>query len=138
MSARPFLDTNVLVYAFAADNPRSLVAGELLAAGRTVSVQILSELVNISRRRLGRGWEEIAGMLEVVRTLLGEAVPLTAETHARALEIARTAGLAFHDGMIVAAAQLARCPILYSEDMQDGRMIGAVRIVNPFAAGRQA
>ena len=36
--------------------------------------------------------------------------------------------------MIVAAALLAGCDILYSEDMQNGMLVGGrLRIVNPFA-----
>ena len=50
MSARPFLDTNVLVYAFAANDPRSDRAEALLAAGGVIGVQVLNEFVNVSRR----------------------------------------------------------------------------------------
>jgi predicted nucleic acid-binding protein len=35
--------------------------------------------------------------------------------------------------MIVAAALLAGCEILYSEDWQDGQRIEGLRISNPFA-----
>lgn len=34
--------------------------------------------------------------------------------------------------MIVAAARAQGCELLYSEDMDDGRIIGGMRIVNPF------
>jgi predicted nucleic acid-binding protein len=39
-----------------------------------------------------------------------------------------------YDGMIVAAAQLAGCRVLYSEDMHDGLVIDRLTIRNPFAA----
>ncbi len=38
MNARPFLDTNVLIYAFAADDRLSPKADELIASGGTISV----------------------------------------------------------------------------------------------------
>ena len=59
-------------------------------------------------------------------------MPLTADTHAAALDLARDHGLAFYDALVVAAAIEGRCDILYSEDMQNGRTIGGLAIVNPF------
>jgi predicted nucleic acid-binding protein len=38
----------------------------------------------------------------------------------------------FYDALIVAAAIEAGCNALYSEDMQHGRTIGGLAIVNPF------
>ncbi len=44
-------------------------------------------------------------------------------------------GLAVYDAMIAAAALLADCDTLLSEDMQDGLVIdGRLRVVDPFAA----
>ena len=37
-----------------------------------------------------------------------------------------------YDALIVASAIEAGCDTLYSEDMQHGRTIGGVAIVNPF------
>ncbi len=45
----------------------------------------------------------------------------------------RRARMSFYDALIVAAALEAGCDTPYSEDMQDGRKIGALTIVNPFA-----
>ena len=59
-------------------------------------------------------------------------MPLTAVTHETALELARDHGLAFYDALIVAAAIEAGCDTLFSEDMQHGRVIGGLTIVNPF------
>ena len=49
MTATSFIDTNVLVYAFATD-PRSGPAEALLAQGCTTSVQALNEFANVARR----------------------------------------------------------------------------------------
>ncbi len=59
MSAKAFIDTNILIYAFALDDPRSEKAEALLSAGGTISVQVLNEFVNVSRRKLRRDWNEI-------------------------------------------------------------------------------
>ncbi|TMJ22041.1 MAG: PIN domain-containing protein [Alphaproteobacteria bacterium] len=49
---KPFLDTNVLVYAVLSDDPRRPTAGRLLAAGGTISVQVLNEFANVARGKL--------------------------------------------------------------------------------------
>jgi predicted nucleic acid-binding protein len=38
----------------------------------------------------------------------------------------------FLDTLIVAAAIESGVPILYSEDLQHGRQIGSLQIINPF------
>ena len=47
-----FLDTSILIYAFALNDPRSDTAETLLAAGGVISIQVLNEYVNVSRRKL--------------------------------------------------------------------------------------
>ena len=42
------------------------------------------------------------------------------------------AQLSYWDGLIVAAAELAGCNWLLSEDFQTGRKFGSVTVVNPF------
>ena len=57
MSDRPFLDTNVVLYAFRQGDARSQRAEILLAAGGTLSVQVLNEFVNVARLRSKRTTE---------------------------------------------------------------------------------
>jgi predicted nucleic acid-binding protein len=133
MSVRPFLDTNVLIYAFVADDRRSARAEALVAAGGLISVQVLNEFVNVSRRKLAREWLDIERQLEVLRALLDPPVPLTIGLHEAALAHARDHGLAFYDALVVAAAGHCGCSILYTEDMQHGRTFGRLTIRNPFA-----
>lgn len=133
MSAKPFLDSNILIYAFASNDPRSDRAEALLADGGTVSVQVLNEFVNVSRRKWRWTWKDIEDALDTFQTLLDPPLPLTAKLHKAAVNLARDHKLAFYDGLIVAAASEAKCPVLYSEDMQDGRAIAGVTIRNPFA-----
>ena len=59
-------------------------------------------------------------------------VPLTSDTHASAVALARDHSVAFYDALIVAAAIEAGCETLYSEDFQHGRRFGDCTIVNPF------
>jgi predicted nucleic acid-binding protein len=132
MSAKPFIDTNVLVYAFASNDSRKEKAEELLTAGGMISVQVLNEFVNVLHRKQQRDWDEIIEALEVVTTLLDRPMPLTLDIHASAIKIARAHRFSFYDSLIVAAALEAGCSILYTEDLQHGRKFGQLTITNPF------
>lgn len=133
MPAKPFFDTNVIVYAFTSDDPRREEAYALMQAGGLISVQVLNELVNVWRRKQGRGWAEIQEGLGVVKTLLGPPAPLTVEVHDAAVGIARDYGFSIYDSLIVTSALRAGCATLYSEDLQHQQTIERLTIRNPFA-----
>ena len=132
MADRRFFDTNILVYAFAADDPRSARAEALIAEGGVIGVQALNEFTNVTRRKLRWDWEQIEASLAVIEELLGQARPLTTALHAQAVVLARDFTLSFYDALIVAAAMDAGCELLCSEDLQDGRKFGALTVENPF------
>jgi predicted nucleic acid-binding protein len=133
MSAKPFLDANIVVYAFASNDARSEKADALLQAGGAISVQVLNEFVNVLRRKQRRDWEEIDDALGVLKVLLDPPYPLTVEMHEAAIGIARQYGFSIYDSLIVAAALRAGCSTLYSEDLQHGQTIERLTIRNPFA-----
>ena len=128
---RTFLDTNVLVYATSND-PRSERAQALIAAGGTISVQVLNELVNVLRKKLKRDWGAIEKAVSDFRNVLDPVLPLTPETHDAAIALAREHSLSFYDALIVASALEANCEVLFTEDMQHGRTIGTLTVRNPF------
>ena len=132
MNVRRFLDTNILIYAFGDEGHKTEVAGECLNTGGTISVQVLNEFVSVSRRKLGKSWEDVSECLDVCSVLLPEVAPLTIETHRLAFDLCRTAHLSFYDGLIVAAASLSGCTELLTEDMGDGAGFAGVRIVRPW------
>ncbi len=132
MPAERFFDTNILIYAFAANEPRSARAEALIADGGVIGVQVLNEFMNVTRRKLTWGWKQIEAALAVIEDLLGPVRPLTAGIHARAVVLARDHTLSFYDALIVAAAADAGCRMLFSEDLQHGRKFGAVAVENPF------
>lgn len=132
MTTRPFLDTNILLYAFSATDHRKERALEILAEGGIVSVQVLSEFIDVSRRKLKQDWPPIVEALERLAVVLGEPVAVTSEIHRSAVEIARRHGLRIYDSLIVSAARQTGCRLLYSEDMQHRQVIEGVTIRNPF------
>jgi predicted nucleic acid-binding protein len=127
-----FFDTNILVYAQQAggkaDQARALVAG-----GGKLSVQVLNEFTAVSRRKQRRDWREIAEAISDALALVDPPLALTLDLHAAARTLAEEHLLSsFYDALIIAAAIEAGCDILYSEDLQHGRAIGGLAIVNPF------
>lgn len=129
---KPFLDTNVLVYAVLSDDPRRPTAERLLAAGGTISVQVLNEFANVARGKLNWPWLDIEATLALVRSRSRRVRDIAVSTHEAALLLARDHGLAFYDALIVAAALEAGCDTLFTEDMQHGRKFGSLTIINPF------
>lgn len=134
--ARSFFDTNVLLYSDDLFDPRkNLIAIDTITERRSrqeavLSIQVLQEyFVNavgklkvdplIARRRV-----ELFSRFDLV-------LPNT-EMVLGAIDLQRLNGLSFWDAMILQAASVAGCEVLISEDMQAGRTIAGVRIVNPF------
>ena|SRR5437867_11778925 len=129
-----FFDTNVLVYLLSRDEAKANTTEELAERGGTISVQVLNELANVARRRLAMPWPEVIELTRQVQTLFS-VVPLTVETHTRGLQVAKSYELSVYDSTIVAAALLAGCSTLLSEDLQNGQTIdGQLTIHNPFLA----
>ena len=126
-----FIDTNVLLYLLSEDARKADLAERLLS-GSQISVQVLNEIANVARRKLNMSWAEINEFLNLIRSLCS-VQPLSIETHEHGCAIAERYGLSLYDAMIVAAAILADCQILYSEDMQHGLHIyEQLQIQNPF------
>ncbi|MDA9522288.1 twitching motility protein PilT [Bradyrhizobium sp. CCBAU 11434] len=129
-----FFDSNILIYAFSSDARRQR-ALTTIAGGGAISAQVLNEFTNVLRKKQKQEWPVIEAAVQSLRFRFPDIVPLTSETHAAAIELARDHTLAFYDALIIAAAIEAGCDTLYSEDLQHGRNIGGLTIVNPFLGG---
>jgi predicted nucleic acid-binding protein len=131
------LDTNVLVYADAADEPlkqRRAIAliTALRGAGEAVlSTQVLQEYVNVAVRKLRLPHDLIRERIGFYRRF--EMVTASADLIAGALDLHVLRGVSFYDALIVQAAVISGCQRVLSEDMQDDAILGGVRIENPFA-----
>jgi predicted nucleic acid-binding protein len=127
-----FFDSNVLIYLTDEASGKSGRTEDLLADGGVISVQVMNEFANAARRKVRLSWEETREFLDIFRATL-KIVPLTLQTHERGLDLAERYGLSVYDGVIVAAALLADCRTLYSEDMHNGLVIDRLTIRNPYA-----
>ena len=127
-----FLDSNIVLYLASEDLLKADRAQELVAEGGTISVQVLNEIANISRRKMGLSWAETRNFLLMIRELL-KVEPITIEIQDVGISLAERYQLSVYDSMIVSAALSAECDTLLSEDLQDGLLInGRLRVLNPF------
>jgi len=127
-----FLDSNVILYLASRQQAKADRAEALIATGGTISVQVLNEIANVSRRKMRMSWVETRDFLSMVRGLL-KVEPVTIEMHKAGIDLAERYGLSVYDAMIASAALLTECDTLFSEDLQDGLLVsGRLRVVNPF------
>jgi predicted nucleic acid-binding protein len=136
MTARFFVDSNVLVYAddrsaaLKRDRARELISELLREKAGTLSLQVLQEYFAVATRKLGisaagaRRRVALLGRLDVV--LLGVPDLLAA------IDLHRLHGFSIWDALILRAALKAGCRVLYTEDLQDGQLIDGLEVVNPF------
>lgn len=130
--AERFFDTNVLLYLLSADATKADRVEETLAAGATISVQVLNEFAAVALRKLGMTVAEVRDALEPIMAIC-KVLPITVEIHQRGLQIAERYRFAIYDALIIAAALDAGCSTLYTEDLQDGQVIdNTLTIRNPF------
>ncbi|NBQ70639.1 MAG: PIN domain-containing protein [Nitrosomonadaceae bacterium] len=126
------MDTNILLYLLSADSIKAEKAEDVVASGGIISVQVLNEFASVASRKLQMPIEDIQEILAQIRTICA-VEPITVDTHDRGMQLAAQYSLSIYDAMIVAAALLAGCTILYSEDMHDGQVIDQqLTIKNPF------
>lgn len=131
---KAFIDSNVLLYLLSADTNKADQAEAVVREGGSISVQVLNEIANVARRKLRMPWGEINEVLALIRSVCA-VESLTMEIHDRGLLIAERYRLSVYDAMIVSAALLSNCNVLYSEDMQAEMVVDRqLQICNPFSA----
>ena len=133
---RSFFDTNLLVYADAADEPVKqkraihLIKTHRAAGTAVLSTQVLQEYVNVALRKLHLPLPLIRERLSFYARF--DLVPATPELIEGALALHALHSTSFYDALILQAAIASGCSALLTEDMQSGALIGGVRIVDPF------
>ena len=132
-----FVDTNILLYAVseeAEDEEKRLIALDLLTRRDLVlSVQVLQEFYVQSTRpsRIGalRHGEAIAFAESLTRY---PVQPVTLEVIREAFALCERFSLSYWDAAILAAAQIAGCEAVYSEDMSSEQSYEGLRVFHPF------
>lgn len=137
MATRSFIDTNVLIYAEARDEPvKQRAALDLLKQlfednTGVLSTQVLQEYCNVALKKLKLPPQHVRAQMDVFEQF--EVIQVTPAIIRTGLDLHQTRSLAFFDAIIVASAQTAGCAVLLSEDLNAGEIMAGVRMVNPFA-----
>ena len=142
VSGRFSLDTNILVYACDRDaGGRHRAGKEILAraAGRdcVLTVQVLAEFFHVTTRK-GKLDAPVASAFVGDWFELFEVASADDATLLDAMDMVIAHRLAFWDAMLWATARQHGCTAILTEDMQDGRRLGGLEIINPFAADNLA
>jgi len=138
MSAKVFVDTNVLVYSRDASEPEKQQLAmawmaRLWESGRgRLSFQVLQEFYVTVTQKLKPGLE-ISRAQNDVRTLLAwRPIPVDARIMEGAWFVQKRYGLGWWDSLIVATAQQSNCRYLLSEDLQESQLLDHLEVINPF------
>lgn len=133
-----FVDTNVFIYAF---DPRDAVKQTTAQmwlrrcwqekSGR-ISTQVLNEFY-VNFVRLQGETIRARARAEIKNLLAWSPCAIDQEMIETAWDVADNASVSHWDALVIAAAIRQRCETLLTEDMQHGREIEGVRILNPFA-----
>ena len=138
MKERVFLDTNVLVYLFDADDlakqrrVQELLSNRELRAQLILSTQVLQEFYVSVTRKLGTPLDPEAAFQAVQDLAAFPVVQIDPPLILLAIQRSRKAKVSFWDALILEAALAAGATLLYSEDFQVGAVFGGLRIANPF------
>jgi predicted nucleic acid-binding protein len=129
---KAFLDSNVLIYALGSDAAKKAAAVALMHSSATISTQVLAEVANVMRRKLGFDPQQAGEVVTDLAERL-DVVLVGTQTIISAMALAQRHSLSHFDSQIVASALESGCELLYSEDFQAGQVFESrLRVVNPF------
>lgn len=132
MTDRIFVDTNLVLYTLGKDARKKAIARKFLATHPILSAQVINEAVNVCLRRFKFTRERAYTFADIVMRRT-DVRPIDETTIRKSAEIAIRYRFSNWDSLIIAAALLADCDMLYSEDMQHKQVIdGTLTVVNPF------
>ena len=129
--AKPFVDSNVVLYLFSSDTVKADRAESLLQSGCLISVQVLNEVASVCLRKLKMTWKDVDSVLQTLKSTC-EVLPVTLASHEKAVGLAKRFQISLYEANIVATAVLCGADTLFSEDMQNGMSMESVIVVNPF------
>lgn len=137
-NSRSFVDTNILVYAknssFASKHAIALELLDELWRTKTgvISTQVLIEFHNVVTRKFRPPLSPADARVAIERFGEWPVIQTDVALILRASSLHQRHQISFWDALIVEAARRGGAAILLSEDLQAGRTIEGVRIVNPF------
>ena len=133
MHDKVFIDTNIILYAISTqDAYKRSIAAPIVLADATISAQVINEAsVNLLKKL--KFTEEMIQKFIDSSYHRYNVIELTRNVFVRASELRESYNFSYYDSIIVSAAIIANCTILYSEDMQHELIVeNRLQIINPF------
>jgi predicted nucleic acid-binding protein len=133
---RVALDSNILIYAeLEPESEKGTRSADLIlraARNGVIPVQVLGEYLRFVQRRVPQAFEDAVRQPSIYRaTFL--TPPTTDAVIDTASSLARTHRMQLWDCVVCAASAQAGAKVLLTGDMQDGRILDGLRLINPFA-----
>ncbi|MDD5673573.1 MAG: PIN domain-containing protein [Chitinivibrionales bacterium] len=133
---RVFFDTNILIYATNDGDVTKKKRAETVlrahAENGMVSIQVLNEFLNVLLKKQKLSRSEALAHCERMRRAF-DICALDAAVHEKGIALLARHRMGVWDSMILAAAVVNDCDVLFSEDFTAGQRFEGCRIVNPFA-----
>jgi predicted nucleic acid-binding protein len=134
---RVAIDSSILIYAeIEPDSAKGMRSADLIlwaARDGVIPVQVLGEFLRFVQRRFPASFEEAIRQASLYQSVF-VTPPTTDAIINKASELARAHRMQFWDCVVCAASTEARAKALLTEDMQDGRIVDGLRLMNPFVA----
>ena len=133
MHDKVFIDTNIILYAISTqDADKRSIATPIILGDATISAQVINEVSVNLIKKLKFNENMIQKFVDSSYHRYN-VVELTRNVFIRASELREKYNFSYYDSIIVSAAIIANCNILYSEDMQHELIVeNRLQIINPF------
>lgn len=135
MTAKVFLDTNVIVYAIdsAAPAAKRQAARDLLRDAKfALSTQVVQEFYVTATRKLKKPLSAPVAARWVDQLCRADCIGLDVALVKLAIAHSQRFQISFWDAAIIAAAEMLGVEKVLTEDLNDGQRYGAVTVENPF------
>ncbi len=134
---RVALDSNLLIYAeIEPDSQKGKRSADLIlrsARDGVIPAQVLGEFLRFVQRRFPASFDDAVRQARLYQSVF-LTPPTTDAIINTASELARAHRLQLWDCVVCAASAGARAKVLLTEDMQHGRTLDGLRLMNPFVA----
>jgi predicted nucleic acid-binding protein len=135
---RVALDSNILIYAeLEPDSGKGKRAADLIlraAQDGVIPVQVLGEFLRFVQRRVPDAFADAIRQASIYQAAF-LTPPTTDAIISKAAELARNHHMQLWDCVVCMASVDAGAKVLMTEDMQDGRLLDGLRLINPFSEG---
>lgn len=138
---RVALDSNILLYAeLEPGSDKGKRAIDIITRAHhdgVIPIQSLCEFLRVVQRRRPDAFNTAIGQAKLYQAAF--LTPATTdEIMAAGADLAQAHGFQLWDAVICAASEHSGAKVLLSEDLQDGRVVFGMRILNPFASTNAA